>query len=152
MYVWSHLIFSFLATLSYGVLFNVPKKALITAGFIGMSGWLLVQGAIYYFSFSYIGAALIASFVVASISQLASKQTKMPSTNFSIAGIIPLVPGAMAYRTMRSFVDGRYVEGLSLATETLLSAGAIAAGLMFSLAIFLKGKGMDWRHGAKRSQ
>ncbi|WP_025028151.1 threonine/serine exporter family protein [Caldalkalibacillus mannanilyticus] len=148
---WTHLILSFTATLSYGVLFNVPKKALIGGGLIGMSGWLLVSMFIYYFQFSYMAAALIASFVVATISQIASKMMKMPSTNFSIAGIIPLVPGAMAYRTMRSFVDGDYVNGLALATETLLSAGAIAAGLMFSLAIFFSGKGMGWRHGTKRA-
>jgi uncharacterized membrane protein YjjB (DUF3815 family) len=149
--MWTDFFFSFIATISYGILFSVPRKAILGGGLIGMSGWIIVQVLIHRFHFSDIASVLIASFVVASISQLVAKRMKMPSTNFSIAGVIPLVPGALAYRTMRSFVAEDYLTGLALATETLLSAGAIAAGIMFSLSIFFAGKGTGWRHGAKHS-
>lgn len=142
--------FAFTATIAYGLIFNIPRKALLGGGMIGMGGWLLVK----WFSqtdFSRILGVLIASIFVASISQILAKFFKMPSTNFSIAGIIPLVPGAMAYRTMRSFVDGNYVTAIELATETLLMAGAIAAGLMIALSIFSMTKGMSWRNGVRHS-
>lgn len=141
-------IFAFTATIAYGMIFNVPRKALLGGGIIGMLGWLLVQ-FLSATSLSTMICILFASFFVASVSQLLAKGLKLPSTNFSIAGIIPLVPGAMAYRTMRSFVDSNYVEAIELATETLLMAGAIAAGLMISLSIFSMTKGMSWRNGVK---
>jgi uncharacterized membrane protein YjjB (DUF3815 family) len=146
---WTHLIFAFFATIAYGVLFNVPPRTLIGGGLIGMSGWFVVSLAISV-GLAEIPAVLIAGFCVATVSQWLARLRKLPSTNFSIPGIIPLVPGAMAYRTMRSFVDGDYVAGLALATETLLSAGAIAAGLMFSLSMFALTKGIGLRDGVRR--
>ena len=146
----THILFPFLATIAYGILFSVPRKALIGGGIIGMSGWLFVYLVSQYW-LAHIPTVLMASFIVASVSQLVARKLKMPSTNFSVAGIIPLVPGAMAYRTMRSFVAGDNVEGVALAIETLLSAGAIAAGLMISLSIFFVGKGFVSRYGAKQS-
>ncbi|GAA0353586.1 threonine/serine exporter family protein [Bacillus horti] len=143
-------VFSFTATVAYGLIFNVPKKALASGGIIGMGGWLLVQWLSAEWLSSMV-SILIASIFVASVSQLLARPLKMPSTNLSIAGIIPLVPGAMAYRTMRSFVDGNYIEAIELATETLLMAGAIAAGLMISLSIFSMTKGMSWRNGVRHS-
>lgn len=148
--MWTFLLFSFLATISYGILFNVPQKAILGGGLIGMGGWTIVS-LLAASVIPQIPAILIAGFFVATLSQLLAQRSKMPSTNFSIAGIIPLVPGAMAYRTMRSFVDGNYIEGLALATETLLSAGAIAAGLMISLSIFSLRKGIGYRDGVKHS-
>jgi uncharacterized membrane protein YjjB (DUF3815 family) len=148
--MWIFLLFSFLATISYGILFNVPQKAIFGGGLIGMGGWTIVS-LLTPTVIPQIPAILIAGFFVATVSQLLAQRLKLPSTNFSIAGIIPLVPGAMAYRTMRSFVDGNYIEGLALATQTLLSAGAIAAGLMISLSIFSLRKGIGWRDGVKNS-
>jgi uncharacterized membrane protein YjjB (DUF3815 family) len=148
--VWTHLIFAFLATIAYGVLFNVPPHTLIGGGMIGMSGWFVVSLATSA-GLAEIPAVLIAGFCVATVSQWLARLRKLPSTNFSIPGIIPLVPGAMAYRTMRSFVDGDYVAGLALATETLLSAGAIAAGIMFSLSMFALTKGIGLRDGVRRT-
>jgi uncharacterized membrane protein YjjB (DUF3815 family) len=143
------LLFAFSATVAYGILFNVPPKAVIGGGVIGMIGWLIVSLLARFWSLSAILSVLIASVLVALLSQLLAKWFRLPSTTFSIAGIIPLVPGAMAYRTMRSFVDGNYPEAIALAAETMLIAGAIAAGLMISLAIFSLWKGMSWRDGVK---
>jgi uncharacterized membrane protein YjjB (DUF3815 family) len=57
---------------------------------------------------------------------------KMPVTVFSISGVIPLVPGGMAYETIRHFIENDYTEGMRLGTITLLIAGSIAFGLIFS--------------------
>ena len=79
-----------------------------------------------------IAATLIAAFGVATISQILARLKKMPVTVFSIAGIIPLVPGGMAYETIRQFIQNNYDEGIRLATVTLLMAGSIAFGLIIS--------------------
>lgn len=146
--MWTSIIFSFFITISFGMLMNVPLRTLPIGGLIGMSGFF-VASELQELALSKVFAVLLASFCVATVSQLLAKQMKMPSTNFSIAGIIPLVPGAMAFRTMREFFNEQYLEGVALAAQTFLAAGAIAAGLMLSLAIFSTGKGVGPRHGTE---
>lgn len=144
--MFKYMLFSFLITFSFGILKNIPLRTLPIAGLVGMGGYLLAFG-LETLALSRVFAVLLASFCVATISQLLAKYMKLPSINFSIVGIIPLVPGAMAFRTMRAFFYEEYIEGLALATQTFLVAGAIAAGLMLSLAIFSVGQGRRNSYG-----
>lgn len=56
----------------------------------------------------------------------------MPVTIFNIPGIVPLVPGALAYQAVRNLVLGDYVVAVSISVKVLLVAGAIASGLVIS--------------------
>lgn len=123
---------SFLATMGFGILFNVPRKSLLTGGLVGMIGWIIYVVLTVNLQLNMIAATLIAAFGVATISQILARLKKMPVTVFSIAGIIPLVPGGMAYETIRQFIQNNYDEGIRLATVTLLMAGSIAFGLIIS--------------------
>lgn len=134
---------SFFSAMAFGVLFNVPRKALIQGGFVGMLGWVIYIILYQKLYMNLVTATLIAAFSVATVSQFLARFHKMPVTAFSIAGIIPLVPGGMAYDTMRHFIDSDYAEGFRLGSVTLLLAGAIAFGLIFSGVItetFKRGK------------
>lgn len=51
---------------------------------------------------------------------------------FSIAGIIPLVPGSKAYNAMRHIVENDYLEAIAFASEALMISGAVAMGLVFA--------------------
>ncbi|WP_025718150.1 threonine/serine exporter family protein, partial [Paenibacillus sp. 1-18] len=66
------------------------------------------------------------------VSQGFARLYKMPVIIFSVAGMIPLVPGGMAYNAMRQFVQHNYPQALELAISTLMIAGAIAVGLVLS--------------------
>jgi len=123
---------SFLATMGFGILFNVPRKSLLIGGLVGMIGWIIYVVLTVNLQLNMIAATLIAAFGVATISQILARLKKMPVTVFSIAGIIPLVPGGMAYETIRQFIQNNYDEGIRLATVTLLMAGSIAFGLIIS--------------------
>ncbi|WP_256205695.1 threonine/serine exporter family protein, partial [Calditerricola satsumensis] len=83
-----------------------------------------------------LGAIFAASFLVAALSQLLAVRRRVPVTLFVVPGIIPLVPGGLAYRTMLAFFHGEYAGGLAVGAQTLLSAGAIAAGLSLWTALF----------------
>lgn len=128
------LITSFLASAAFGVIFQTPKSTIIKCGIVGMSGWI-----IYFFmtsdGYDAVPSALIASIVISLISHLFSKWYKTPVIIFNVAGIIPLVPGGLAYDAMRKFVENDYNLGLNLAAKTLLISGAIALGLIFSAVI-----------------
>ncbi|MBP3953467.1 threonine/serine exporter family protein [Bacillus suaedae] len=145
------LILCFLATVAFGVIFNVPKKIVWFGGLIGVSAWFL-HSTLPTYGISTIFATAVASLTAAALSHILAKKIRVPVTIFSIPGIIPLVPGSRAYFTMLAFVDGDYILGLQLGIETMLQAGAIAAGLVFALSLFSIGKGgIGQRYEIKRS-
>lgn len=134
MAILAQLITSFIATGAFGILFNAPKESLIKCGLIGMGGWL-----IYYQLEDYSGDAVFATLAstvfIAVISQELAKFYKTPVIIFSVAGIIPLVPGGLAYDAMRNFVENDYNAALGSAAKVLMLAGSIAFGLVFSEVI-----------------
>lgn len=125
------LITSFIASASFVIIFNGQKRDIIKSGLVGMLGWII------YFSMTDYGidsvpATLAASAFVSVISQLFSKKYKTPVIIFNVAGIIPLVPGGMAFNAMRNFVENDYNTAISIAAKALMLSGAIALGLIFS--------------------
>ncbi|WP_045524526.1 threonine/serine exporter family protein [Neobacillus niacini] len=128
------LITSFIATAAFGVIFNAPKETLVKCGLVGMGGWI-----IYYIAEKYTGdsvlATLGATLFVGIVSQELAKFYKTPVIIFSVAGIIPLVPGGLAYDTMRNFVEDDYYRALALGAKVTMLSGSIAFGLVFSEVI-----------------
>lgn len=128
------LVTSFIASAGFAVLFHVPRGSLLKCGFVGMLGWLLYlllmdQGI------DTILASLGASFFVTLLSQILAKMYKTPIIVFSVSGIIPLVPGGIAYDAMRNVVENKYDIAVQLAAKSFMISGAIAIGLVFSEVI-----------------
>ncbi|WP_078556510.1 threonine/serine exporter family protein [Bacillus alkalicellulosilyticus] len=138
--MWLGLILCYLATFSFGILFNVPLRALYIGALVGCFSWITFQ-ALPQLGVSIILATAIASLLSATVSHFLAKRFRIPVTNFTIPAIIPLVPGSKAYFTMRAFVEREYLLGLELGIDTMFQAGAIAAGLVFALSVFSFKKG-----------
>jgi len=122
---------SFIAAAGFGIIFNVPKKTLIQGGLAGAIGWLAYLFLVE-FQFDQVFATFVASFIVAVFSHIFSKVYKTPMIIFSVAGIIPLVPGGLAYDAMRHVVQQEYTAAIELAAKAFMISGAIAMGLIFS--------------------
>ncbi|WP_134685236.1 threonine/serine exporter family protein [Brevibacillus migulae] len=148
---WQGLILSFFSTVAFCMLFNVPIRALLAGGFAGSLGWIIYNVLIGN-GISITVATFLAATGVSLSSQLFSVYLRVPSTNFSVAGIIPLVPGSVAYKAMLSFVNGDDLGGITLATRTSLIAGAIASGLILGLSIFSVWKGIVTRNAGTRAK
>ncbi|SES87660.1 Uncharacterized membrane protein YjjB, DUF3815 family [Oceanobacillus limi] len=131
MVIVAQLVTSFVAAAGFGVLFNAPRRALIQCGFVGMAGWIL-----YYVlvdnGMDTVPATVFGSMLVAVLTQICAKVYKTPIIIFTVSGIIPLVPGGMAYEAMRSFVVNDYYAAVQYSAKVMLLAGGIAIGLMFS--------------------
>ncbi|WP_110113591.1 threonine/serine exporter family protein [Bacillus sp. CGMCC 1.16541] len=125
---------SFIASGAFGVIFNAPKQSLLKCGLAGMGGWLIYTLFVYN-GFDSVLATLIASIFVAIVSQMFAKIYKTPIIIFNVAGIIPLVPGGLAYDAMRNFVENDYNQAVQLAAKALMISGSIAMGLVFSEVI-----------------
>jgi uncharacterized membrane protein YjjB (DUF3815 family) len=129
-----HLLTSFIAAAAFGIIFNAPKQSLFKCGIVGMLGWIIYMLMILNEADAVL-ATLLASFVVAVISQVFAKMYKTPVIIFSVAGIIPLVPGGLAYDAMRNFVQNDYNAAINLAAKAFMISGSIAVGLIFSEVI-----------------
>ena len=125
------LVTSFIAAASFGIIFNAPKESLVKCGFVGMTGWMA------YFLMTLNGvdevpATVAAAFLIAVISQFYAKLYKAPIVIYTVAGIIPLVPGGIAYDAMRNFVTNDYNMAITLAAKAFMISGSIAMGIVFS--------------------
>ncbi|WP_026702324.1 threonine/serine exporter family protein [Salibacterium aidingense] len=147
--MWLELLFCFMATVAFGVIFNIPFRLVWWGGLIGIMTWF-IYSLLPDLGLSQVNAAAVAAFTVAFSSHWLAKFKKVPVTTFMIPGIIPLVPGGRAYSSMLAFVEENYVNGLGLGVETLLQAGAIAGGVGFALSIFSIGKGVGQRYETHR--
>lgn len=124
---------SFLATLAYAVLFNVPKQYYTTCGITGLSGWIV------YLAMCQVTTVALASFVgtlaVVLISRIFTVRKKCPITIFLVSGIIPLVPGAGIYYTAYYLVTGQMSLAAVKGLEAVKIAFAIVLGIIFIVSI-----------------
>ncbi|THE13822.1 threonine/serine exporter [Bacillus timonensis] len=127
----AHLVTSLIASSTFGIIFNVPKKSLLKCGLVGMIGWMLYI-SLFLRGVDAVYATLAASVLVAIISHIFAKVYKNPVIIYSIVGIIPLVPGGISYDAMRNFVENDYSTALPLAARAFMISGAIAFGLVIS--------------------
>lgn len=125
---------SFVASAAFGLIFQAPRRALVQCGLIGMLGWslyvVLTEQAV-----NATIATLIAAGCVGVLCQLMAKLYRMPIIVFSVSGIIPLVPGGLAYDAMRRAVGNEFDTAIQLGTKAFLISGAIAMGLVLSEVI-----------------
>lgn len=134
MMTFEQLITSFIATGAFGIIFNIQKESLIKCGLVGMIGWI-IYFLLSYYHVDVVAATFVASFSIGVMSQIYAKIYRSPSIIFSVSGIIPLVPGGMAYDAMRNFVENEYYHAIALAAKAFMISGAIAFGLVISEVI-----------------
>ena len=116
-------------TVSFSVLFGVPREYYPYCGFIGGAGWLVYCLAELFLPGS--GPCFVATAVVILLSRTAAVVKHCPVTIFLIAGIFPLVPGAGVYWTVYHIV----MEGLFLAVSTGCSAMKEAIAIVMGIVV-----------------
>lgn len=123
---------SFVASAAFGIIFNAPRHSIIKSGFVGMFGWCVYSLLVADADTDSIVATLVAAFAIAIVSQVFAKLYKTPIIIFNVAGIIPLVPGTLAYNSMRNIVENNYALAAQFGAKALMISGAIAMGLVLS--------------------
>ncbi|SUM35124.1 integral membrane protein [Staphylococcus gallinarum] len=66
------------------------------------------------------------------LSHIMSRIFKAPVVIFMIPGIIPLVPGSIAFRATQQLVTLQFTDATNTFIRAILVAGAIALGLLIS--------------------
>lgn len=121
---------SFLATLGFGILFNIKGKELILAGIGGMLGSVVYTLSLECNS-GVVLALFLGSIAFSLYSEILARICRTPVTTFIICALIPLVPGNGMYQTMKLAIDGNAIGALQKGLDTLTYAGALALGIIF---------------------
>lgn len=123
--------FAFIATVGFGIIINIPHRALVVAGLIGTVAWL-----VYWLFFNLqLGLALsnlTASVAIGLLSDVAARRMKMPMLIFNIPSLVPLVPGGQAYQMVRNIALGDAAQGMRFLTEVIEITGSIAIGFLLA--------------------
>ncbi len=126
---------SFLGSLCFCFLFNVPKRNVLLSALCGGLSWSILV-SLQNMGFDSIFSSLIAAVIIGLISEILAIIIKTPVTSFIVIGIIPLVPGFKVYKTMLFFVSGKLQEGTTEGVQAMFIAISISVGLIISTSIF----------------
>lgn len=122
------MLLAFVTSLFTGVTLHIPARTLLAVGITGTFGWTVNQIAVDH-GLPAVIAAAAGAMTVGLMAEILARLQKEPATVYIVSGIIPLVPGVIAYNAMLGFLESRYTQGLALSFEAFLIAAYIAAGL-----------------------
>jgi uncharacterized membrane protein YjjB (DUF3815 family) len=121
-----------IAAIGFGILFNVPRRVILSIWALGALGALIKFSAMNFevgivFS-SFLGATAIG---IVSI-QMAHLRNSPPLV-FSIPSVIPMVPGVFAYKMMLGLIALTSIENTDAYLKTLIETVNNGAKMMFIL-------------------
>lgn len=123
------------ATVGFAMLFNAPRKTLWLCGLIGGTAHL-TRSLFLMIGVSANLAMLLGGMLIGLLGELGARRLRVPALIFMVTGFVPLVPGALSYRTVLAFLDGNYNDGLANGLQTALLGGALAIGIGVVRALF----------------
>lgn len=123
---------AFITVLFFNLTTQVPRHTLISGGLVGVaaSAMELAVGTHHAVASAFAGAL-----AAGALAELLARRQREPVTVYVSAGILPLVPGVTAYRGMLALVQGDVPGALSLLSQAVFIAGAVAAGVALPTAL-----------------
>jgi uncharacterized membrane protein YjjB (DUF3815 family) len=152
--VFEKLIWFGFAAIGFAILFNVPVRALLWVFGMGAVGGIF-KVVLMKFGINIIFATLIGATIIGILSVYAAHIKHCPPLIFSIPAVIPMVPGAFAYRMMLGFIQLSGKPGISYGQvlETTVNNGlktffiliCLAAGVAFPMLLTRKESVKEFR-------
>ena len=102
-------IWSGIAALGFGVLFNIPRSTIITVFFLGFIAGF-IKFLLLDFNFNIVLATFIAVLIVGIICMPIAHKIHHPPVVFCIPPVIPMIPGYFAYETVLSAMNFIFIE------------------------------------------
>lgn len=127
-------LYSLIASIAFGVQFNVRLRHMITAG-IGGTITQLIFMAFEYSGTSEMLCYFFSAAAVSVYSEIMARRLHAPVNMYLVIGIIPLVPGGYMYNTMITLIGGDVDMFSHQFAEAVGIAGSIAMGVFAVSAI-----------------
>ncbi|WP_056948897.1 threonine/serine exporter family protein [Secundilactobacillus odoratitofui] len=122
---------TYVATVTFGVLINVPRRGLNVGGWISTVSFLVYRLCLMLHTGIAL-ANLVGALLIGILSMQAARYKKMPVINFNIPSMVPFVPGGQAYQMVKNFALGNNSLALSYLLQVVVIAGAIAFGFLLA--------------------
>lgn len=131
---WEACVWAGLACVGFGSVFNIHGWGIWICGFGAALGWMAYLEALALTGTD-IGAAFLAAMVISAFSEVMARLRRCPVTGYLQVALLPLVPGAGIYDTMRYCVAGETDLFLSTLLHTIGFAAALSVGAMLAATI-----------------
>lgn len=129
-------IFAAFASLGFAMVFNVPKQ---TLRYCALGGFLVYDLRTIFLSLNF-GieiSTFIASAIIGLIALFWSRKYKIPRPVYTVASIIPILPGTYAFSAMIALIDiNRYGANAQL-IEIFIHNGLKAVAVLFAITFGL---------------
>ncbi len=129
-------VWSGIAAVGFGILFNIPKKAIFTVFVLGFTAGF-IKFVLLKLSIDIILASLIAALFVGVLSMPLAHKIHQPPVVFSIPAVIPMIPGYFAYETVLSVMKFTFMETDMAKRITLMDTMFTNGFTMFFILISL---------------
>lgn len=127
-------LWAFCACVGFGLVFNIHGRGILICGAGAALGWFA-----YLVGLDIIGNDLLAAFVAAMVislfSEVMARVRRCPVTGYLQVALLPLVPGAGIYDSMRYCVAGEMDLFLAKLVHTIGMAAALSVGAMLVSAL-----------------
>lgn len=148
------------AALGFAVLFNVPPRTLVTIWLLGVAGGF-VKLVMLKLGLGPVMASFLGASAIGLLSIPAAHNKHAPPMVFSIAAVIPMVPGVFAYRTIIGFVQltgdiGSFYpqvlsETVNSGAKTMFILMALAVGVGLPNIVMRKESAKEMRLGKTKA-
>ena len=118
---------SFIGTIAYAVMFQVPRRFYIGCGITGSVGWMMYC--------SVAAASFIGTVCAVLVARMLTVRLKCPITIFMISGIITLVPGAGIYFTAYYLVTNQFAMAAAKGIGAIKVAFGIVLGIVCIVSV-----------------
>ena len=132
-------ILAFIVAVGFGVLFNVPKRALLIAGLLGGLGHVLRYTFHDHLGYGIVASTLIGTVTIGLSGIYFAHKIHTPPVVFTMPACITMIPGLFAYRTMMGLIkitgEKTGSENGAAITSEILHNFVLTTALLFALAI-----------------
>jgi len=130
--------FAAIPAVGFALIFNVPPRALIYCALLGAVGHGF-RTLLLHFTMPLVLSTFLASGLIGFIGvQIAQRYLAHPKV-FTVAAIIPMIPGIYAYKAMIAIVQINYygssTELFHQMTDNFVKTGFLLGALVFGLAL-----------------
>jgi len=98
-----------IAAVGFGILFNIPKKTVLTVFILGV-GVGLIKSTLLKLGVNIVFSSFVAALFVGIFSTPLAHRVHHPPIVFSIPAVIPMIPGYFAYKTVIAMMNFTFME------------------------------------------
>ena len=123
------LVAALLESACFAVIFRTNPRHLPFAGLCGMLTYL-VYYTVEFFGMSLFLAGFLSTLFTGIFAEVAARKMRAPAIIYILAGVIPTVPGAALYKTMRGLLSSDYTYALDNLSVAVMVGLGIAGGIV----------------------